>query len=727
MSAPRIFITGMGIVSPLGIGVEETLTSIKQARCCLKPLQLFSTPQAPLAVGEVDLTDSSGGMPRTHLLAMKAATEAMGQAAGPPDAVIIGVTTGGMTLTEELLEKKEKDSRCYNLHSTSTVAEIVARRFGCKGPVLALSTACASGLAALKVAAEMLRAGHARRVLAGGADALCRLTYYGFHSLQLVDPTGARPFDRMRRGMTVGEGAAMLMLTAADEPPPGTLAEYLGGGLSCDAYHPAAPHPEGEGALRAMTVALDDAGIRPEEIDYLHLHGTGTADNDQAEARAIEHLFGEKSMPFLSSLKGAHGHALAGAGAMGAVISILAVQYGLMPANVGFSAQDPLLIPVPLGRPQTARVKKVCVHAFGFGGNNAVLAFGEPDGHRDSRLVAASAITRQPYFYVHGRSCLSAAGDIEQTMAQLKEGKPVRGIVPDTDILKPLDNRAVRRMKRLSRMVLSLAFSACGNEAARAAPRAIFFGTGWGSLSETYDFISKLFASGERFTSPTDFIGSVHNAPAGHAAIHFGATGPNVTITGGQGTFEQALYCAGLLKQDGPVLLVGADEYHKTLSPLLDVSPSTQAPPGDGGAALYMSSQSSGAICRVNACFAVLADAESACIPAMISSLGGGTGIRERFGLVLAGLPPAEREEAEIKMASFLALTAFTQPVVDYRRLLGDFASTSAVAAVLAVYMVETGQIPAAFCGNDFLGLEGKGILVLGFGRHVTALEVSPW
>jgi 3-oxoacyl-(acyl-carrier-protein) synthase len=714
----------MGIISPLGRGLDETLCAIKQATRAVKPLHLFPTTQQPLPVGEIDLITSSGDMPRTHVLAMMAAEEAMLNVDEPPDAVVIGVTTGGMTLTEELLKRGETDPFCYRHHSTGSIAESIARRFGCRGPVLTVSTACSSGPVALLLAAKMLRSGQARRVLAGGADALCRLTYYGFHSLQVVDPTGAHPFDQKRRGMTVGEGAAMLLLTAAETPLPGAMAEFLGGGLSCDAYHPAAPHPGGEGALRAMEEALCDAGIAPKEISYIHLHGTGTADNDRAEAQAIHALFGGQPIPFLSSLKGAYGHALAAAGAMGAVVSILCMQHGLIPANVGFTEPDPLLDLVPVDKPQAARVNRVLVNAFGFGGNNAALVLGRPAGKGPIRPDIDDRHVMP--FFVHGRSCLSAAGDTAQTLARLRACGHLRGTVSAGDILKPLSEKAVRRLKRLPRMVLSLAVSACGDKPGSASPQAVFFGTGWGALSETHDFLQKLFTSGERFTSPTDFIGSVQNAPAGQAAIHFQATGPNITMTGGECSFEQALFCAGLLGRDEAILLVGAEEYHETLSPLFDASVILEGPPTDGGGALYLKRQQAGASCQVVPAFMAYADTDGPLLREMVSALGGADRIRDRYGLILAGIPAAQREKGKKQLEAFLSLTGFPHPVVDYRRFLGEFASVSAVATVLTVRLVEEGDVPGVFCGLDSWPLDGRGVLVLGFGHHVTALEVSP-
>jgi 3-oxoacyl-(acyl-carrier-protein) synthase len=157
--------------------------------------------------------------------------------------------------------------------------------------VLTVSTACSSGAVGIKLALEILRRGAARSVLVGGADSLCRLTYYGFNSLQIVDRSGPHPMDRDRHGMSVAEGAAMLLLTAADQAPPHAVAEVVGGGLSCDAYHPAAPHPEGRGAREAMLAALEDAGLSPDAVDYINLHGTGTVENDLGGSRGAEIRF----------------------------------------------------------------------------------------------------------------------------------------------------------------------------------------------------------------------------------------------------------------------------------------------------------------------------------------------------------------------------------------------------------------------------------------------------
>jgi 3-oxoacyl-(acyl-carrier-protein) synthase len=321
----RVFISGIGIISPLGQGYTETKNSVNTGKTGIKPLSLFPVPHnEPLPAGEISFSYLDD-VPRTHALALIAAEGALKEAGNPPDAIILGSTTGGMPLTETLIKEKNFDPGLYKYYSTGSVAEYIAEKIKCKGIILTVSTACSSGALAVKLALEMLRTGAAKSVLAGGADALCRLTYHGFNSLQLIDPKAAHPLDIARKGMSVAEGAAMLLLTAADVPPPNAIAELLGAGLSCDAYHPASPHPEGKGAAEAIRAALADAGISPSDIDYINLHGTGTIDNDLSEAKALHAVFGSK-MPYLSSTKGAFGHSLAASGAIEAVVAAISIE-----------------------------------------------------------------------------------------------------------------------------------------------------------------------------------------------------------------------------------------------------------------------------------------------------------------------------------------------------------------------------------------------------------------
>jgi 3-oxoacyl-(acyl-carrier-protein) synthase len=394
LSGKRVYIAGVGIISPLGTGIAATREALQQNRSAIRSLDLFKLLQGnPLPVGQVDEPEGSFSLPRTHRLACIAARQAIADSDRPPDAIIIGTTTGGILTTEQLLRENVRDREPYRYHGLTSVAEYLAGELGCGGPALAVSTACSSGAVAIAMALQMLRRGRAKRVLAGGVDSLCRLTYFGFHSLQLVDREGCRPLDRDRHGMAVAEGAAMLLLTT--EKPAAPLAELLGAGLSCDAYHPAAPHPQGRGALLAMEAALADAGLAPADIDYISLHGTGTPENDLAEAQAVNALFA--APPPLSSIKGATGHSLAASGAIEAVVSTIAVADDFLPANTGCKHPDPALGLMPLARPTSRTASAVLSNSFGFGGNNGSLVISKPE-----RFPPPPAGQSDPGLAVHG-------------------------------------------------------------------------------------------------------------------------------------------------------------------------------------------------------------------------------------------------------------------------------------------------------------------------------------
>ena len=710
--ANGVYIAGAGIVSPLGEGLAATVEALRANCSAIRPLELFPLLQGePLPVGQVRGVDAHSFLPRTHCLARIAAMQAMAGCHEPPDAVILGTTTGGILTTEQLLRDNAENKELYRYHGLNSVAEYVAGEIGCRGPALAVSTACSSGAVAIAMALEMLRSGKAKRVLAGGVDSLCRLTYFGFHSLQLVDKKGCRPLDADRHGMAVAEGAAMLLLTT--ERPDSPLAALLGAGLSCDAYHPAAPHPEGRGALMAMRAALADAGLGPADIDYINLHGTGTPENDLAESKAIRTLFA--TPPSLSSIKGATGHSLAASGAIEAVVAAIAVSKNFLPANTGCQHPDPALGLAPLTQPVSQPVTAVLSNSFGFGGNNGCLVIGAPD-----RCPVSASAQVPAGLAVHGSSCLTGAGNSAATLSLLTQGVPVAGMANLDRISANLPPRLVRRLKRLPRMTLSLAIAAHDDSGLEVKPSAVFMGTGWGALSETYDFLTRLAESQEQFPSPTDFVGSVHNGPAGQAAIMFGATGANITTSGGDYSFEQALLAADLMMKEGDAscLVLGVDEGHQALSSLLDPSIAPGTLLADGGGALCLSRTSKGAQCLVRVPF-YQSSAPEGTMDLLIEALGGSQVLKSKYALVLAGIPAAVREEGEAQLARFREQTGCQAPVIRYRELTGEFASASAVAAVMAVSLLAERQPPAG--GED----GKKAILVLGLGPYLSAIEFS--
>jgi 3-oxoacyl-[acyl-carrier-protein] synthase-1/3-oxoacyl-[acyl-carrier-protein] synthase II len=718
---------------------------------------------------------NDGSVPRTHALALEAALQAMEGDPAPPDAVVLGCTTGGMLTTEELLKKGVRDASRFRWHGTGTVATYIARKIGCLGPSFTISTACSSGALALKTAFELIRSGQAKRVLAGGADGLCHLTYYGFCMLQLIDPQGARPFDQDRAGMTVGEAAAMLMLVAAESPPPGARAELLGGGISCDAYHPSAPHPHGEGALAAMRDALEEAEMGAAEIDYINLHGTGTQDGDASEAKAIRRLFGEEGPPASSSSKDSFSHSLAASGAVEAVISTLSLQHGLLPATPRCKRPDPELSLGPVPSPKPADLKVVLSNSFGFGGNNASLMFGQVDHkpasfarishpsfsgtpdrfanqgaalkssggvvrnveHRlrccDAELQnevvdpgSAPSAVRQKWLAVLGSACLTGVGHMEISTERFKQGLSLAGRCPSEELTRVLSPRALRRQKRLSRIALALAKQAHAEAGNDSSFGSVFVGTGFGSLSETYDFLQALFESNQEFSSPTDFVGSVHNAVAGQLAIRYQAHGPNITTTGEDDAFEQAVFLASLLapKDGTSCLILGADEAHEKMTPLVDPNSPVPGELADGGGALVVRPTEDPFGIALAPRFFKMADDHPRLLESLVKSLGGRDAVCSQIGAVLVGIPASQRSRAKEQLRRFVSDTGFSGPVIDYRRQTGEFATAAAVAAVLAVRLLHEGVIPAHFTPDGEFQLAGKRILLLGLGSRVTAIEV---
>lgn len=397
-----VVVTGVGLVTALGKDRESTWQALLSGATGVRPLTLFDTSgyRSQMAA-QVDVaTLELSGIPekarrhasRASLMALAAAQEALRQADLHPSfgaswPVVFGGGAAGLFEAEGFFAHRlRKGPKARGLTEflevpQDVVADRVALAWGLSGERLTITTACSSSTLAVGVGAARVAAGEADVVVAGGADALCRLTFAGFNSLRAVDPEPAKPFDRRRQGLSLGEGAAVLILedeTHARRRGAKPLARILGYGVTNDAFHMTQPEPTGTAWARTVRAALDAAKLAPEDVGYINAHGTGTEQNDPAECAAYLQVFGNRlaNIP-VSSVKGAVGHCLCAAGGIEAAITVLALNRGLLPPTANFQEPDPACPLDPI--PGTARQKQVEValsSSFAFGGNSAVLVLG---------------------------------------------------------------------------------------------------------------------------------------------------------------------------------------------------------------------------------------------------------------------------------------------------------------------------------------------------------------
>lgn len=407
----RVVVTGMGVVSPLGHEIEEFWGNIKAGRSGIGPMTKFDTTEYSSRVaGEVKDFDPTSeldrkemrGMADFTIYAVYAAVKAM-KAAGLNDGgydpyrsgVYLGNGIGGFEVAEQGVEKLlERGPRGVQ---PMTIPKLIANegagniaiRYGLKGPCSTIVTACSSGTDAIGAALHAIRYGTVDMAITGGAEgAITRLGVAGFCKLQALSTQyndtpqkACRPFDAGRDGFIIGEGAGILVLEELEHAlsrGATILGEVCGYGMTCDAFHLTAPDPSGDGAARAMLAAVKEAGIRPEDIDYINAHGTSTPVNDPMETKAIKKAFGEHAFRLkVSSTKSMTAHMIGAAGGVEAIISLLAIRDGFYPCTLNLETPDPEcdLDYVP-GRGVEGTIRYALSESLGFGGHNGAIVFG---------------------------------------------------------------------------------------------------------------------------------------------------------------------------------------------------------------------------------------------------------------------------------------------------------------------------------------------------------------
>jgi 3-oxoacyl-[acyl-carrier-protein] synthase II len=586
-------VAAVGAVTAQGPTAADLWDGVVAGRVAIRPVT-----QLPMAGYRTRLGGEVAGSPlpataypagtgfrdRAVDLALVAAEEAMAAAglAGHVDpdrfGVVMGTCNAGLLSAQRwYLGSRDggADPRMLMLVPPQALAEAASAAFGLRGPTLSVNTACASGANAIGLAYDLIRSGQADAVLAGAADAFSDVLFAGFNSLESLSPVPAAPYSKDRQGLSLGEGAGMLVLARADilsaTGLPG-IAEVRGYGLSADGHHPTAPNPEGTGAARAVVAALRSAGVEPAGVGYVNSHGTGTDKNDPAESRATRLALGAAAdRVAVSSTKSMIGHLLGAAGTVEGIVTVKALQEQVVPPTAGFTEADPRcdLDYVP----NTARplaFDAAVSNNFAFGGANASVVFARvgaleqpPPEPLDDPVVVTGVAALTPagctpedaYEAVRsGRDCTSE-----------EDGVRIGRVRLDPELaLPPKERRRLDRLGTFAVVASRLALADAGLAVTEAVQDrvGVVFGTALGPMEAMEDFARPLVEEGPAGASPAVFPNTVYNAAAGQVAMRLRTLGVTSTVTAGHAAGASALcYGADLLRADraDAVVCVAAD------------------------------------------------------------------------------------------------------------------------------------------------------------------------
>lgn len=564
----RIWVTGLGVVTPLGQTADQTMNALVAGERAFGPITLFDptgcrseigAQVADLHIRDVAPSGAAASWSRTDAMAVTAAREALATVApGSPVDLILGGTTAGMFETEDLLAEMHQNPSARQpleqmlSHPLSAPADRMQTAVRPFRRARTLCSACSSGANALLLAASWLRTGQSDRVLAGGADGLCRLTYTGFSCLGALSPKPCRPFDAARDGLNLGEGAAFLLLEteeAARRRGAEPIVELRGWATASEAHHITNPQASGETASAVMRAALARAGIAPSDVDYVNAHGTATKLNDKMETTAIREVFGDDTARVaVSSSKGQLGHTLGAAGAVEAAISAMAIARGVVPPTAGLHDVDPecALNHVLAARHQP--IRSAMSNSFGFGGSDATIvlvapnAFDAPPTAKPRRVMVTAAATLG----------IDGPLDHHHTGIHLEPGDgPPAGPLP-FEAGEHLDLGRARRLDRSGRLVaatIGAALVASGmppTDEPRTRVGAIMNGA-YGSVDSCSSFIHRVLEKGPKLASPAVFPNLLPSSPVAHASIYHRLAGPVFASADLDATSESAMVTAAEL------------------------------------------------------------------------------------------------------------------------------------------------------------------------------------
>jgi 3-oxoacyl-[acyl-carrier-protein] synthase II len=590
----RILVTGVGVVSPLARTAGATMDRLLRGDRAFRRLTLFELPDARSSIAaeidglspeEVAPPGEAEGWSRTDAMAVLAAREALAQAGVSPGRaaidLIVGGTTAGMFETEDLLARLSNDPSAIRplprmiSHPLSAPADHVSAAAGPFRRVRTVCSACSSGASAVLLAAAWIRLGRSERVLAGGADGLCRLTYSGFAALGALDPEPCRPFDRRRAGLSLGEAAGFLVLeseasAAARGAVP--LAELRGWAIGSEGHHITNPERDGRTAARVMAAALSRGGLSPGDVDYVNAHGTATPLNDVMEAAALRACFGERAgrVP-VSTVKGQIGHTLGAAGALEAAMTVLAIARRAIPPTAGLTEVDPECALDHVTAAREGKIRAAISSSFGFGGMDTVLAFAAPGAFGEPPALAPREVV------ISGVATMGPLGVLgsEASAEYLAEGPPPPPGPISFRAADHLDLARARRLDRAGRLgtiAMQRALADAARGAAACAPMdrtGAIVGASFGNVDASTAYLKRVHEKGAKYASPAEFPNLLPSSPVGHASIYLGLRGAAFAVSDLNVTAESAMTTAIELVAAGEADVLAAGSVEET-SPMIE-------------------------------------------------------------------------------------------------------------------------------------------------------------
>ncbi len=755
----RCVITGLGMICAVGNSVDECWKNVLSSKSGIEHTHSVSTDgcyadyAAEVKCDSLD-TEETRGMDRASKLCVKAAHEAMADAGldnfgGNGNAsVIMGSCVGGVVSIESYYTHGKTKEKIEQM-PISAIASQVANVLGAGGTVTNVANACAAGTISISYAADLIRAGKADVVIAGGADAFASVPYAGFLSLHALSEAPCSPFNHSS-GLTLGEGAGVLVVESyAHALARGAkiYCEVLGSGIGSDAYHITAPRPDGEGQINAILTALRSSGITEKDLGYINAHGTGTAKNDEAEFLSLHTIFDGKNGDLsVSSTKAMTGHCLGAAGAIEAVFSVKALIDGIVPPTVGYTPSDVEALKEKAGEldfcpnvPRKKTLENVMSNSFAFGGNNASIVFG-----KSGDSVKAECVKRN--VYITGLGAVTPRGNgvpayIRACGENIRATGDMRSSVGAADYDElGIKMAFYRKMDRFSQLQVVSGMQALKD--ADFSPEGcaqdvgIIVGTSEGALGPGCDFETIIAEKGNGAGSAFKFPNTVYNAAGGYLSICSGIKGYNVTVTNGaQSGLFGITYAMDVMRagKSKAVLVGGSDENSDIIRELytglglaLDSpkSPYSLVSDGfalsDGSASLLLeaeeeaSARGAKAYCRVAGCgishrgvkFATLDGSGEALDGAILRALSDAELAISDVDAII-GFADGHRVIDGIELASYGRIFGEklkNLPVISVKERMGEARAASAALAVMHGALILHGDIESEECAYCLYG-----------------------